>query len=201
MIAKLNGVLDTFRENGAVINVGGVGYFIFASSRTLSALGDLGALVTVHVETHVREDHIHLFGFITEDERFWFQLLQTVQGVGAKAALAILSALSPNEVADSIIALDKLNLSRADGVGPKLAARIINELKDKSIIVPSSEIKSSQLTPSSFNSTFEDAISAMVNLGYSRVEAHKVATAVGAENSSDITLDQLISASLRELGS
>ena len=201
MIAKLNGVLDTFRENGAVINVGGVGYFIFASSRTLSELGDLGALVTVHVETHVREDHIHLFGFITEDERFWFQLLQTVQGVGAKAALAILSALSPNEVADSIIDLDKLNLSRADGVGPKLAARIINELKDKSIIVPSSEIKSSQLTPSSFNCTFEDAISAMVNLGYSRVEAHKAATLVGAENSSEITLDQLISSSLRELGS
>jgi Holliday junction DNA helicase RuvA len=112
-----------------------------------------------------------------------------------------LSALSPDEVADSIIALDKLNLSRADGVGPKLAARIINELKDKSIIVPSSEIKPSQLTSSSFNSTFEDAISAMVNLGYSRVEAHKAATLVGAENASDITLDQLISSSLRELGS
>ena len=98
MIAKLYGVLDSILDNGAIINVGGVGYFIFASSRTLMELGAIGDPVVVHIDTHVREDHIHLFGFVIEDERAWFQLLQTVQGVGAKAALAILSALSTDEV-------------------------------------------------------------------------------------------------------
>ena len=117
MIAKLQGILDTLQDNGAIINVGGVGYFIFGSSRTLSELGNVGDTITVHVETHVREDHIHLFGFLTQHERAWFQLLQTVQGVGAKAALSILSALSPNEISESLVAKDKNSFCRAEGVG------------------------------------------------------------------------------------
>ena len=133
MIAKLQGILDTLQDNGAIINVGGVGYFIFGSSRTLSDLGNVGDTVTVHVETHVREDHIHLFGFLTQHERAWFQLLQTVQGVGAKAALSILSALSTNEISESLVAKDKNSFCRAEGVGPKLADRILNELRNKII--------------------------------------------------------------------
>ena len=131
MIAKLKGLLDSFRDDGAIIDVGGVGYLIFGSSRTLGQLGEPGDPVAVHVETHVREDHIHLYGFASESERRCFQLLQTVQGVGAKAALAILSALSPEDVMQAVAAQDKTMLTRADGVGPKLATRVVNELKDK----------------------------------------------------------------------
>ena len=201
MIAKLHGILDTLQDNGAIINVGGVGYFIFGSSRTLSGLGDIGNTVTVHVETHVREDHIHLFGFQTQHERAWFQLLQTVQGVGAKAALAILSALSTDEISASLAAKDKNSFCRAEGVGPKLADRILNELKNKSPNVIGIRHQSSSPKLVDVDQIFEDAVSAMVNLGYSRLEAHKAATAVRAKSIDDETIDQLISLSLRELGS
>ena len=201
MIAKLQGILDTLQDNGAIINVGGVGYFIFGSSRTLSDLGNVGDTVTVHVETHVREDHIHLFGFLTQDERAWFQLLQTVQGVGAKAALSILSALSTNEISESLVAKDKNSFCRAEGVGPKLADRILNELKDKSPILVGPMHQSSHSKKADVDQIFEDAVSAMVNLGYSRLEAHKAATAVRSKSGDDETIDQLISLSLRELGS
>ena len=201
MIAKLQGILDTLQDNGAIINVGGVGYFIFGSSRTLSELGNVGDTITVHVETHVREDHIHLFGFLTQHERAWFQLLQTVQGVGAKAALSILSALSPNEISESLVAKDKNSFCRAEGVGPKLADRILNELKNKSPNVIGIRHQSSSPKIAHVDQIFEDAVSAMVNLGYSRLEAHKAATAVRAKSIDDETIDQLISLSLKELGS
>ena len=201
MIAKLHGILDTLQDNGAIINVGGVGYFIFGSSRTLSGLGDVGNTVTVHVETHVREDHIHLFGFQTQHERAWFQLLQTVQGVGAKAALAILSALSTDEISGSLAAKDKNSFCRAEGVGPKLADRILNELKNKSPNLAGIRHQSSNPKIADVDQIFEDAVSAMVNLGYSRLEAHKAATAVRAKSIDDETIDQLISLSLRELAS
>ena len=201
MIAKLHGILDTLQDNGAIINVGGVGYFIFGSSRTLSGLGDIGNTVTVHVETHVREDHIHLFGFQTQHERAWFQLLQTVQGVGAKAALAILSALSTDEISASRSAKDKNSFCRAEGVGPKLADRILNELKNKSPNVIGIRHQSSNPNLADVDQICEDAVSAMVNLGYSRLEAHEAAKAVRAKSIDDETIDQLISLSLRELGS
>ena len=175
--------------------------FIFGSSRTLSGLGDLGNTVTVHIETHVREDHIHLFGFQTEHERAWFQLLQTVQGVGSKAALAILSALSTDEILASLAAKDKNGFCRAEGVGPKLADRILNELKNKSPNIIGTRHQSSNPKLADVDQIFEDAVSAMVNLGYSRLEAHKAAAAVRAKSIDNETIDQLISLSLKELGS
>jgi Holliday junction DNA helicase RuvA len=201
MIAKLYGVLDSILDNGAIINVGGVGYFIFASSRTLMELGAIGDPVVVHVDTHVREDHIHLFGFVIEDERAWFQLLQTVQGVGAKAALAILSALSTDEVSGSIFAQDKASLCRAEGVGPKLADRILNELKDKAPKLLGSLTQSSQPLQPSTDPMFTDAVSAMINLGYSRLDAHKTVTNVRKNGIDNETRVQIISASLKELSS
>ena len=208
MIAKLKGLLDSHRDDGAIIDVGGVGYLIFASSRTLTQLGDVGARVSVHVETHVREDHIHLYGFATESEQRCFQILQTVQGVGAKAALSILSALAPDEVMQAVAAQDKAMLTRADGVGPKLAARMVNELKDKaagwSLGAALGRAKngagaSAPDTP--VNGHAEDAVSALVNLGYGRSDAYGAVVAAGRSLGADAALDRLISTSLRELGS
>jgi Holliday junction DNA helicase RuvA len=130
MIAKLAGIVDSAGPEGAVIDVGGVGYLAFCSTRTISQLPP-GAPARLLVETHVREDHIHLYGFIDAAERDWFRLLTTVQGVGARLALAILSAVMPEALVLAIVAQDKAVLARAEGVGPRLAARIVNELRDK----------------------------------------------------------------------
>jgi Holliday junction DNA helicase RuvA len=205
MIAKLKGILDSYRDDGAVIDVGGVGYLIFGSSRTLGQLGGPGAAVSVHVETHVREDHIHLYGFATESERRCFQVLQTVQGVGAKAALAILSALSPEEVMQSVVAQDKTMLTRADGVGPKLATRIVNELKDKAVgWSPGGALvvgKSVAAAATVAGGPVEDAVSALVNLGYGRADAYGAVVAASRTLGDSAALDRLISRSLRELAS
>src|SRR5881227_3851729 len=131
MIAKLAGLLDQVTSDGAVIDVGGVGYLVFCSTRTTTRLPPPGGPARLLVETHVREDHIHLYGFIDAAERDWFRLLTTVQGVGARLALAILSATAPDALLLAILAQDKAVLARADGVGPRLAARIVNELRDK----------------------------------------------------------------------
>ena len=131
MIASLKGVLDSVAEESAIVDVRGVGYLVFCSGRTLSKLPQPGEAVRFVVETHVREDHIHLYGFAESVERDWFRLLTTVQGVGAKVGLAILSALGPEELVQALVAQDKAAVSRANGVGPKLAGRIVLELKDK----------------------------------------------------------------------
>src|ERR1700736_1854137 len=131
MIAKLAGVVEQIESDAAVIDVNGVGYLAFCSTRTIGRLPPPGGPARLLIETHVREDHIHLYGFIDAVERDWFRLLTTVQGVGAKVALAILSAGAPNDLTLAIVSQDQTPLSRADGVGPKLAARIVNELKDK----------------------------------------------------------------------
>src|SRR5205814_738688 len=131
MIAKLAGLLDQVMPEGAVIDVGGVGYLVFCSTRTIAQLPPPGGPARLLVETHVREDHIHLYGFIDTVERDWFRLMTTVQGVGARLALALLSAVSPDLLALAILSQDKATLARADGVGPRLAARIANELRDK----------------------------------------------------------------------
>ena len=208
MIAKLKGILDSHREDGAIIDVGGVGYLIFGSSRTLGQLGEPGAPVSVHVETHVREDHIHLYGFASEGERRCFQLLQTVQGVGAKAALAILSALSPEEVMRAVAAQDKTMLTRADGVGPKLATRIVNELKDKAAglslgtALAGAMAASGRAAPAAVDGgPMEDAVSALVNLGYGRSDAYGAVVAASRTLGDGAALDRLISTSLRELAS
>src|SRR5215469_16365321 len=131
MIAKLTGILDRNGGDGVVIDVGGVGYLVFCSARTQRQLPGEGEAARLLIETHVREDHIHLYGFADEGERGAFRLLTTVQGVGAKLALAILSVLVPEALTTAIMAQDKAALARAEGVGPKLAQRIVNELKDK----------------------------------------------------------------------
>ena len=131
MIAKLKGILDSTGIDHAVIDVGGVGYLVGASARTLAALGRTGEAVTVHTEMLVAEDSIRLMGFASAEERDWFRLLTSVQGVGARVALAILSALEPAEIHRAVATGDKAMVSRANGVGPKLAQRIVNELKDK----------------------------------------------------------------------
>ena len=131
MIAKLSGRLDSLGADHAVIDVSGVGYLVFCPARTLGRLGALGTAVTVLVDTHVREDAITLYGFADAAERSWFRLLITVQGVGARVALALLGVLGPDDLVRAIAAQDRAALVRADGVGPKLATRILSELKDK----------------------------------------------------------------------
>jgi holliday junction DNA helicase RuvA len=195
VIAMLSGIVDAVAADGVVVDVNGVGYLVFASARTLARVPTRGAPVKLLVETHVREDHIHLYGFADEAERAWFRLLTTVQGVGAKLALAILSALAPEALVTAIMAQDRAALARADGVGPKLAQRIANELKDKV-----GGIALGPAAPAAPKGAAADAVSALVNLGYSRSDAfsavHEAAKRLGGEPK----IDALIRAGLQELG-
>ena len=201
MIGKLTGRLDAVSDNGAIIDVGGVGYSVFTSSRTMSQLGSIGEVVTVLVETHVREDHIHLYAFYSDDEKRWFQTLQTVQGVGSKAALAILSALTSEDIMNSLLSEDKTMFVRADGVGQKLATRIVSELKDKVDGFFAGKVDNIETATSQDNSLIADAISAMVNLGFSRFEAQKAVSKASNYKANIETLDKLIAATLKELAS
>jgi len=176
MIAKLRGLVDSQGDDSVVIDVGGVGYLVFCSGKTLSKLPGAGEATVLFIETHVREDHIHLYGFGDTVEREWFRLLLTVQGVGSKVALAILSVLSPEELSRAIAAADKAMVSRANGVGPKLAVRLLTELKDKAAGISLSSAfpavgVSAGAAPLE-SGALEDAISALVNLGYRRIDAH-----------------------------
>jgi holliday junction DNA helicase RuvA len=200
MIAKLTGVLDHIVADGAIVDVGGVGYLVFASTRTLGQL-QLGAVARLLIETHVREDHIHLYGFIDAAERDWFRLLTTVQGVGAKVALAILSAVAPDDLTLAIVAQDKAMLARAEGVGPKLAARIANELRDKvgglALAVTNAAVPASQAANDP--GATGDAVSALVNLGYRRAEAFGAVAAASRRLGGEAKVDALIRAGLQEL--
>jgi Holliday junction DNA helicase RuvA len=201
MIAKLTGFLDHIGPEGAVIDVGGVGYLVFASTRTLGQLPPSGEAARLLVETHVREDHIHLYGFIDAAERDWFRLLTTVQGVGARLALAILSVVAPDQMTLTIVAQDKVMLARADGVGPKLAARIVNELRDK---VGGLALAATNAAPLAQTAAAEpgptgDAVSALVNLGYRRAEAFGAVAAASRQLGGDAKVDALIRAGLQEL--
>ena len=201
MIAKLTGLLDHIGPEGAVIDVHGVGYLVFASTRTLGQLPPPGEAARLLIETHVREDHIHLYGFIDAAERDWFRLLTTVQGVGAKVALAILSAVSPNDLTLAIVAQDKAMLARADGVGPRLAARIANELKDKVGGLALAATNAAVPAPQAANDPGPtgDAVSALVNLGYRRAEAFGAVAAASRRLGGDAKVDALIRAGLQEL--
>ena len=201
MIAKLRGRLDSAGENWAVIDVNGVGYFLYCPARTLRALPGIGELVELFVDTHVREDHIHLYGFGAARERDWFTLLQTVQGVGARVALGLLSVLGPEDLVQAIAARDRVPLTRASGIGPKVADRILAELKDK--------VNEISLEPSAQCAGFEstrdgnmsaDAISALVNLGYGRSEAFRAIGAASRILADDNDLQSLIREGLKEIG-
>jgi Holliday junction DNA helicase RuvA len=198
MIAQLTGRVDALSDGTCVIDVGGVGYLVQASSRTLSALPQPPALAKVLVETHVREDAIVLYGFADAAERDWFRLLTTVQGVGGRVALAILSALSPRDLIGAIAAGDKASLTRAQGVGPRLAVRLLTELKDKTGAMPTSASGVSY-TPIAAATPADDALSALVNLGYRRPEAQQTVARVLDRLGEGATLDALIRDSLKEL--
>ena len=199
MIAKLKGVVDSVDADSAIVDVGGVGYLVSASARTLRELA-AGDEVTVLVETIVREDAIALYGFLETAERDWFRILTTVQGVGARVALSILSTLSPDEIARAIAAQDRATLSRPAGVGPKLAARLATELKDKAAafgVAPLGKgVEAPAMPAGSIN---EDAVSALVNLDYKRVEAFGAVARVTQRLGAEATLDAVIRAALREL--
>ncbi len=204
MIGKLRGRVDTVREDHLILDVNGVGYVVFASARALSQLEGLSGEVALVIETHVREDHIHLYGFMSEAERECFRLLTSVQGVGAKAGLAILSTIATNEVMDALAAQDIARFTRAPGVGKKLAERIVNELKSKAALLPSGGAslnvsdKKQKAAPSPAEGLREDAVSALVHLGYPRLEAFQ-AVARAMQEEGQAGLDAIIKRSLREL--
>ena len=201
MIAKLAGIVDSVSEDGAVVDVGGVGYLAFCSTRTIARLPRAGAPVRLLIETHVREDHIHLYGFIDAAERDWFRLLTTVQGVGARLALAVLSAVTPEELSLAILAQDRTAPARADGVGPRLAARIVNELKDKvsGLALPVPFTAAAAAAGGAGDGPAAEAISALVNLGYRRVEAFGAVAAAAQRLGPAAAIDALIRAGLQEL--
>lgn len=174
MIGKLKGLIDSYGEDFVILDVYGVGYVVHCSTRTLQKLPRAGEAAALAIEMQVREDSIRLFGFVTEAERDWFRLLQTVQGVGAKVALAILSILSASDLASAIAMQDKTAVARAPGVGPKLAARIVAELKDKAPAFGAVDPALARLADEEAEgapSAARDAISALVNLGYGRPQA------------------------------
>ena len=213
MIAKLRGVVDSIGEDFCVIDVNGVGYLVFASAKTLSKLS-LGGQFSLLIETVVREDSISLFGFADAWEKEWFTTLTKVQGVGAKVCLAILSVLNPLQLAQAVSAQDKNSFTRASGVGPKLAARIVTELKDKIVTIPVNDMAKDMnmdMTPQDQVNSYEDvltaqaadpdkiedAISALVNLGYQRLEAYKAVNQAVLQ-APDADMAELIKLALKE---
>ena len=202
MIAKLTGVVDDIGADSAIVDAGGVGYLIYASRRTLSRLGAAGSRASVLVETHVREDHIHLYGFVDKAERDWFRLLTTVPGVGGRVALAILSVLDPDHLATAIAAQDKAPLIRADGVGPKLAGRIVAELRDRAgaaIFSPAAPAPVSVGTAATPPDATADAVSALVNLGYGRADAFAAVATASRTLGDQAAIEAIIPAALKEL--
>ncbi len=204
MIGKLRGVIEELDDDSLIIDVNGVGYHVFVSSRLLSNLS-IGQTTALIIEMNVREDHIHLYGFPDVIERDWFRLLATVQGVGNKTGLAILAAYSPTQLVQAIMAKDIAAFKAISGIGPKLAERIVTELKDKVLKMPTSEFvvaagknkipAAAQQSPAS-----NDAISALVNLGYSRTEAYGAVLKASENAGGKPSIDVLIKLSLKELG-
>ncbi|MDX2072779.1 MAG: Holliday junction branch migration protein RuvA [Alphaproteobacteria bacterium] len=201
MIGKLRGIIDSTDGDTLIIDVGGVGYQVFASSRTISAFPP-GAACELTIETNVREDHIHLYGFASAIERDWFRLLVSVQGVGNKTALLILGAYMPERISHAIVARDIAAFKAISGIGPKLAERIVVELKDKALKLPTSGVEfTARKTPAAKQplSSADDAISALVNLGYSRSDAYAAALKALETLGEQAGLDALIRASLQEV--
>ncbi len=205
MIGKLTGTIDEIGTDFAVIDVGGVGYVVHCAARVLSSLGQPGTRASLFVETHLREDQIKLFGFTTSEEREWFRLLQTVQGVGAKVALSILSALNVSDLARAVAFEDKAQVGRAQGVGPKLAQRIVAELKDKAAAISAPlHIARGEGAIIGFTrpqGAAAEAVSALVNLGYNQAQASQAIAAVVAREGKEIPLQALIREGLRALSS
>lgn len=202
MIGKLSGIIDSFAQDHLILDVQGVGYLVYASSRTLSRIGQKGDPSSLLIDTHVREDALTLYGFADQTEQQWFRLLNSVQGVGAKAAFSILAVCPADRLGLIISAQDKAALTQADGVGPKLALRILTELKDKAVKLDLSTKIVDRAVDNSVKSEGDsgiesDAISALVNLGYARADAYTAVQKV-REKAND-NLQVLIREALKEL--
>ena len=203
MIGKLKGIIESYGEDFVILDVGGVGYMVHCSTRTLQAMPAQGEPAVLAIETHVREDQIRLFGFLSDVEREWFRLLQTVQGVGTRVALSILGTLKPADLANAVAMRDKAAVSRAPGVGPKVAERIVTELKDKapaySNIDPAVIRLSGALEERRAPQPLTDAISALVNLGYGQPQAAAAIAAAAREAGEGADTARLVRLGLREL--
>ncbi len=202
MIGKLKGVVDSVDEENLIIDVNGVGYLVSASARTLRALPAVGEAAELLIETHVREDAIRLYGFLTTAEREWFRLLQSVQGVGAKVALGILGALSADALSSAIAKQDKAMMARAPGVGPKLAARLVLELKDKAPALGAADFAGADAGPErtpKLPKAAEDAILALVGLGYAHPQAAAAVARISAQLGHEAQTAALVRAGLKEL--
>ncbi|MCB1652311.1 MAG: Holliday junction branch migration protein RuvA [Alphaproteobacteria bacterium] len=205
MIGKLSGIIDSFDANYLILDVSGVGYLVHASNRTLSSIGQKGDQASLLIDTHVREDAITLYGFADAAEQSWFRLLTSVQGVGAKAALAILAVCPAERLSVVIAAQDKAALTQADGVGPKLATRILSELKEKAAKIDlgpqttGTKMPSASANQSADPGMEQDAVSALINLGYGRADAYSAV--MQAKQRANDNLQDLIREALKELSS
>jgi holliday junction DNA helicase RuvA len=203
MIGKLKGIIDSYGEDFIVLDVGGVGYLVHCSARTLQSLPGTGQPATLSIETYVREDQIKLFGFLGDVEREWFRLLQTVQGVGAKVALSVLGTLKPADLASAIAMRDKAAISRSPGVGAKVAERIVTELKDKApayaAIDPAVIRLSGAVEDKRAPQPLADAVSALVNLGYGQPQAAAAIAAAARSAGEGADAARLIRLGLKEL--
>ena len=196
MIAKLKGVLDETGSDWAVIDVAGVGYLVHCSAKTLTALGERGEACTVFTDLQVSENDMRLLGFAEAGERDWFRLLTGVQGVGSKVALAILSALAPGELRDACAAGDATSVARAQGVGPKLAGRIVNELREKAGALPGGGVGGAVIA-APMGSASADAVSALQNLGFKPAIAAAAVARAQAELGEDAGEGELIRVALK----
>jgi len=202
MIGKLKGIIDFIGADHVIIDVGGVGYIVYASRNTILSLPQEGEAATLLIETHVREDHIHLYGFAGKEEKQWFGILTTVKGVGTKMALGILSALNPSQIATALMSKDKAAFTSVSGVGNKLAERLLTELKDKVPSVSDDPIASisESISINSSDKSLSEAISALTNLGYGRSDAYSAINKIAGKNS-NMTVEDLIRNGLKELAS
>jgi len=204
MIGKLKGIIDALGDDWVLLDVSGVCYEVHCSPRTLVSLPQVGEAATLSIETHVREDQIKLFGFATDAERAWFRLLQSVQGVGAKVALAVLGTLSPQDLANAVALQDKAQVSRSPGVGPKVAQRIVTELKDKipNMVLsgqPGAVISLAGEDGASAAPAAADAVSALTNLGYAQAQASAAVAAASRKAGEGSETAELIRLGLKEL--
>lgn len=203
MIGKLRGVVDSYGEDWVILDVGGVGYQVHCSVRTLQALPSPGEAATLSIETYLREDVIRLYGFASDLEREWFRLLQTVQGVGSRVALAVLGTLKPGDLATAIALEDRAALARSPGVGRKVAERIVTELRDKapafSSVDPALVHLQADLAERRAPQPVSDAVSALVNLGYPQIQASAAVAAAARAAGEAATAEQLIRLGLKEL--
>ncbi len=211
MLGKLTGTVDTLLSDRIILDVNGVGYVVFVTQSALSSLSQHEGAVSLWIETHVREDHIHLFGFLAQEEQEWFLTLTAVNGVGPKMGLAILSAMPPAQLSLALAAQDKAQFIQISGVGPKLAARLVTELKDKAGTV--FDIETAQKAPAQGSNVepianaamgnktmITDAVSALVNLGYGRSEVLATVSQFAAENEDSATVESMIKHGLQQLG-